>query len=83
MFEPVHGSAPDIAGTGIANPIATLWTVQMMLDFLGEPQAGEALMEAVEMVTARGVFTPDLGGEETTVSFTDQVIAQLNKAGEV
>jgi tartrate dehydrogenase/decarboxylase/D-malate dehydrogenase len=82
MFEPVHGSAPDIAGKGIANPIATLWSVQMMLDFLGEPKAGGALMEAVEMVTARGVFTPDLGGEETTVSFTDQVIAQLNKAGE-
>lgn len=78
MFEPVHGSAPDIAGKGIANPIATLWSVQMMLDFLGESQAGDALMEAVELVTARGVLTPDLGGEATTVSFTDQVIAELN-----
>ena len=83
MFEPVHGSAPDIAGKGIANPIATLWSVQMMLDFLGEKQAGEALMDAVEMVTGRGVFTPDLGGEETTVSFTDQVIAQLSGPTEV
>jgi tartrate dehydrogenase/decarboxylase/D-malate dehydrogenase len=82
MFEPVHGSAPDIAGKGIANPIATLWSVQMMLDFLGEQQAGEALMEAVEMVTGRGAFTPDLGGEETTVSFTDQVISQLSGSDE-
>ncbi|MEJ2058544.1 MAG: tartrate dehydrogenase, partial [Desulfofustis sp.] len=47
MFEPVHGSAPDIAGQGIANPIATLWSVQMMLEFLGEKAAGEALMAAV------------------------------------
>ena len=77
MFEPVHGSAPDIAGKGIANPIATLWSVQMMLDFLGEQKAGDALMEAVETVTSRGLSTPDLGGSETTVSFTDHVIAAL------
>ena len=77
MFEPVHGSAPDIAGKGIANPIATLWSVQMMLDFLGEKAAGDALMEAVESVTSRGFATPDLGGSETTVSFTDRVLAAL------
>jgi tartrate dehydrogenase/decarboxylase/D-malate dehydrogenase len=74
MFEPVHGSAPDIAGQGIANPIATLWSVQMMLEFLGEKAAGEALMAAVEAVTGRQMFTPDLGGSETTVSFTDRVL---------
>ena len=77
MFEPVHGSAPDIAGQGIANPIATLWSVQMMLAFLGEHRAGKDLMEAVERVTEQGLVTPDLGGEETTISFTDHVLAEL------
>ncbi len=80
MFEPVHGSAPDIAGKGIANPIATLWSVQMMLDFLGEEQAGNALMAAVEATTSTGRVTADLGGNETTVSFTDHVIAALKDA---
>jgi len=78
MFEPVHGSAPDIAGKGIANPIATFWSIQMMLDFLGENQAGEALMQAVERVTGEGVFTPDLGGTATTTSFTDHVLAEIS-----
>ncbi|MGI9536065.1 MAG: tartrate dehydrogenase, partial [Desulfocapsaceae bacterium] len=77
MFEPVHGSAPDIAGQSLANPIATLWSVQMMLDFLGEKDAGRALLEAVERVTEKKVFTPDLGGTETTVSFTDRVLDNL------
>lgn len=74
MFEPVHGSAPDIAGKGIANPIATFWSIQMMLDFLGEPEAGNALMTAVEQITQQGFVTPDLGGTATTSSFTDRVI---------
>ena len=78
MFEPVHGSAPDIAGQGIANPIATFWSVQMMLDFLGEKEAGTALMDAVERVTGQKIFTPDLGGSETTASFTDKVLANLD-----
>lgn len=77
MFEPVHGSAPDIAGQGLANPIATLWSVQMMLDFLGEKDAGRALLAAVERVTEKEVFTPDLGGSETTASFTDRVLENL------
>ena len=77
MFEPVHGSAPDIAGQGLANPIATLWSVQMMLDFLGEKEAGKGLMEAVERVTEKKLFTPDLGGTETTRSFTDWVLDYL------
>ena len=78
MFEPVHGSAPDIAGQGLANPIATLWSVQMMLDFLGEKDAGRALLEAVERVTEKEMFTPDLGGSETTASFTDRVLENLD-----
>ncbi len=77
MFEPVHGSAPDIAGQGIANPIATLWSVQMMLEFLGEKTAADALMKAVETVTEKKQFTPDLGGTETTTSFTDRVLGLI------
>jgi tartrate dehydrogenase/decarboxylase/D-malate dehydrogenase len=78
MFEPVHGSAPDIAGKGIANPIATLWSVQMMLNFLGEKQAAEALMAAIESTTARGILTQDLGGAASTVDVTNCVIEEIN-----
>ena len=77
MFEPVHGSAPDIAGKGIANPIGTLWSAQMMLEFLGEETAAQALMNAIETVTASKILTRDLGGEATTKSFTDAVIEKL------
>ena len=79
MFEPVHGSAPDIAGKGIANPIATLWSVQMMLDFLGQEQAGRDLMQAIETVTGHGVFTRDLGGRAGTVEFTDHVLNAIKE----
>jgi tartrate dehydrogenase/decarboxylase / D-malate dehydrogenase len=78
MFEPVHGSAPDIAGKGIANPIATVWTAQMMLEFLGETQAAAALMGAIEQVCGAGqVLTPDLGGSATTSQVTDAILKQL------
>ncbi|MFO7707482.1 MAG: tartrate dehydrogenase [Desulfobacterales bacterium] len=78
MFEPVHGSAPDIAGKGIANPIATLWSVVLMLDFLGEPTAATALMAAIESVTGEGkVLTRDLGGKAGTREFTDAVLEHL------
>jgi tartrate dehydrogenase/decarboxylase/D-malate dehydrogenase len=78
MFEPVHGSAPDIAGKGVANPIATLWSVSMMLDFLGEADASRALMAAIEGVTGEGrVLTRDLGGKAGTREFTDEVIERL------
>jgi len=77
MFEPVHGSAPDIAGQGIANPIGTLWSAQMMLEFLGEEPAARALMRAIETVTASKILTRDLGGNATTKSFTDAVIENL------
>jgi tartrate dehydrogenase/decarboxylase/D-malate dehydrogenase len=78
MFEPVHGSAPDIAGKGIANPIGTFWSAQMMLQFLGEIKAAEALMKAIEAVTAEHIFTPDLGGNATTEEFTEAVLSKLN-----
>jgi tartrate dehydrogenase/decarboxylase/D-malate dehydrogenase len=78
MFEPVHGSAPDIAGKGIANPIGTFWSAQMMLEFLGEVEAAQSLMTAIEAATANHIFTPDLGGHATTREFTEAVVNKLN-----
>ncbi len=77
MFEPIHGSAFDITGKGIANPIATFWTAAMMLDHLGEPVAGRRLMQAIEATTGAGVHTPDLGGSATTRDVTRAVCAAL------
>jgi tartrate dehydrogenase/decarboxylase/D-malate dehydrogenase len=77
MFEPIHGSAFDIAGKGIANPVATFWTASMMLDHLGETEAGARLMKAIEAVTAKRVHTPDLGGEATTAIVTEAVCDSL------
>ena len=78
MFEPVHGSAPDIAGKGIANPMATMLAGAMMLDFLGEPAAAANLDRAVRAVLAKGVdLPPDLGGAGTTRTVTDAVLSQL------
>ena len=67
LFEPVHGSAPDIAGKGIANPIGQIWCGAMMLDHLGYPQAHDAILAAIEQVTADGPRTPDMGGTANTV----------------
>jgi tartrate dehydrogenase/decarboxylase/D-malate dehydrogenase len=81
MFEPIHGSAFDITGKGIANPIATFWTGALMLDHLGEKDAAARLMRAIERVTASGVaFTPDLGGKATTRDVTDAVCDALRSA---
>jgi tartrate dehydrogenase/decarboxylase/D-malate dehydrogenase len=78
MFEPIHGSAFEIAGKGIANPIATFWTASMMLEHLGETNAAARLMRAIEQVTADTAFhTPDLGGSATTRDVTDAVIAAI------
>jgi tartrate dehydrogenase/decarboxylase/D-malate dehydrogenase len=77
MFEPIHGSAFDITGKGVANPIATFWTASMMLEHLGEEKAAARLMKAVEAVCARKVFTPDLGGNARTRDVTAAVIAAL------
>jgi tartrate dehydrogenase/decarboxylase/D-malate dehydrogenase len=77
MFEPIHGSAFDITGKGIANPIATFWTASMMLEHLGEAKAAARLMKAIEAVTAEKVFTPDLGGRARTRDVTAAVLAAL------
>ena len=66
MFEPVHGSAPDIAGRGIANPIGQIWSGALMLDHLGQPAAAAAVVRAIEAVVADGPRTPDMGGAATT-----------------
>jgi tartrate dehydrogenase/decarboxylase/D-malate dehydrogenase len=78
MFEPIHGSAFDITGKGIANPVATFWTGAMMLEHLGEKAAAERLMRAVERVTGDPkLHTPDLGGTATTRQVTDAVCDAL------
>jgi tartrate dehydrogenase/decarboxylase / D-malate dehydrogenase len=77
MFEPIHGSAFDITGKGVANPIATFWTGSMMLEHLGEPKAAARLMKAIEAVTANKVFTPDLGGTARTRDVTQALLAAL------
>ena len=78
MFEPVHGSAPDIAGKGIANPIAQIWTGAMMLDHLGHEDAGGAVVQAIERVVQEGkVLTRDLGGTASTVDVGNAVTALI------
>jgi tartrate dehydrogenase/decarboxylase / D-malate dehydrogenase len=79
MFEPIHGSAFDIAGKGIANPVATFWTAVLMLEHLGEPEAARRLMSAVESVTESGVRTRDLGGTATTAEVTRAVCDALSR----
>lgn len=78
MFEPVHGSAPDIAGRGIANPIGAYWTLSLLLEHLGEGEAAKAIMYAVECVVAGGTaVTPDLGGSATTADVEAAVLSVL------
>lgn len=78
MFEPVHGSAPDIAGKGIANPTAAILSAAMMLDWLEERRAAGRIRAAVERCIAAGDRTPDLGGKLTTTEMADRVIAALD-----
>jgi tartrate dehydrogenase/decarboxylase / D-malate dehydrogenase len=77
MFEPIHGSAFDITGQGIANPVGAFWTAAMMLEHLGEKGASALLMRAIEHVCASGVMTPDLGGKATTADVTRAVCEAL------
>lgn len=77
MFEPIHGSAFDITGKGIANPVASFWTAAQMLEHLGEKKAAGVLMAAIEKVCADGILTPDIGGKATTKEVTDAVIKAI------
>ena len=77
LFEPVHGSAPDIAGQGIANPVAALRCAAMLLDHLGDGADAARLEAAIDRVMARGVVTPDLGGTATTAGFGAAVLDEL------
>jgi tartrate dehydrogenase/decarboxylase / D-malate dehydrogenase len=79
MFEPVHGSAPDIAGKGVANPIGQIWSAAMMLEHLGQTEAAAHIMHAIERVLAgdRNMLTPDLGGKGTTAGMGDAILAAL------
>ncbi len=78
MFEPIHGSAPDIAGKGIANPIGAIWAGALMLDHLGERQAHDAIIAAVADALGDGIRTADLGGTATTVEMMEAVITRIN-----
>ena len=81
MFEPIHGSAFDIMGQGLANPIGTFWSCVMLLDHIGEPAAAQRLMLAIEAVTATpALHTRDLGGQASTADVTQAVCGQLNAA---
>ena len=77
MFEPIHGSAFDITGKGVANPVASFWTAVQMLEHLGEDKAASRLMNAVEDVCAQGIMTADVGGTATTRDVTDAVIEAI------
>jgi len=79
MFEPVHGSAPDIAGKGISNPIATILSGAMMLKHLGQEQASNEIEAAVlEVLSRKTILTQDLGGMATTIEMGDAIIQALN-----
>lgn len=83
MFEPIHGSAFEITGKGVANPIGTFWTIVMMLEHLGEADAAATLMSAIEKITANSDYhTQDLGGNATTASVTKAVIAAIEDAAD-
>jgi len=77
LFEPVHGSAPDIYGRGIANPIGQIWCGAMMLQHLGYPAAHDAILAAIEQVTEKGPRTPDMGGTASTTQVGEAVVQAL------
>ncbi|MEZ3143334.1 isocitrate/isopropylmalate family dehydrogenase [Halobaculum sp. MBLA0143] len=79
LFEPVHGTAPDIAGEGVANPTATLLSAALLLEHLGHDDAATAVEEATETTLAEGPHTPDLGGDATTEAVTEAVVDRLGR----
>ncbi|MFQ5567727.1 MAG: isocitrate/isopropylmalate family dehydrogenase, partial [Paracoccaceae bacterium] len=81
MFEPIHGSAFDIMGQGVANPVGAFWSASMMLEHLGEAGAAASLIGAIEQVTGAGRVLPrDLGGKATTAQVTAAVIGAIEGA---
>ena len=79
MFEPIHGSAFDITGKGVANPVGTFWTSAEMLAWLGEVDASKKLLNAVESVCEKGIVTADLGGQATTSDVTNAVCNEIRE----
>ncbi|MBT7671503.1 MAG: 3-isopropylmalate dehydrogenase, partial [Proteobacteria bacterium] len=80
IYEPVHGSAPDIAGQGIANPIGTILSIGMLLEYsAGQPDCARRVDRAVDAALTAGFATPDLGGDHTTSQLTDAVIQYFRK----
>jgi len=77
MFEPIHGSAFDITGKGIANPVASFWTAAQMLEHLGEQDIARRLIETIDLVCASGVMTPDVGGSATTKEVTEAMVEAI------
>ncbi|MEO0334083.1 MAG: isocitrate/isopropylmalate family dehydrogenase, partial [Bacteroidota bacterium] len=77
MFEPIHGSAPDIAGRGIANPVGSIWSGAVMLEHLGETEAAQDIVKGIEATTQEGIITVDLGGTAKTAEIADSVIENM------
>lgn len=79
MFEPIHGSAPDIAGKGIANPIGTIWSGALLLEHIGEAKAAQLIIKAIETVCQQGMKTTDLGGSSSTEEITEAILSEMGK----
>ena len=80
MFEPIHGSAPDIAGKGLANPLASIWSISQMLDFWGQETLGKTVLETIEQILVeKRVLTPDLGGQASTAAVGNEVVRLLEQ----
>jgi tartrate dehydrogenase/decarboxylase/D-malate dehydrogenase len=80
MFEPIHGSAPDIAGKGLANPLAAIWSVSQMLDFFGQEAWGTKVINAIEtLLQEKKTLTPDLGGTAKTDEIGEAILAILRR----
>jgi len=77
LFEPIHGSAPDIVGRSLANPIGAIWAAALMLEHLGHPTAAAEIVAAIEATTASGPLTPDVGGHANTQEVTDAIVRRL------
>ena len=77
MFEPVHGSAPDIVGRGLANPVGQIWTAKMLLDHFGYEDLGGRLLKAIEDTLREGIMTPDIGGNSSTEEVTASILERL------